>query len=252
MENIKKEHSSIKRVIGILSGKGGVGKSTVTVMLADSLLNHGYKVGILDADITGSSIPSLLDIHEIQLSSEDDTIIPFVTEKGLKVVSMSLMVDDKNQPIIWRGSVLSNVIQNIWNKAKWGDIDYLLIDMPPRNADIVLFVLQQIHPDGIIMVSIPQDFVQTIVCKSIELVHQMNIKMIGTILNLSYITCPCCGEEFTLYQENKVSNSGQRILGHLPAKSNLAELSAAKGVLDEETEKLITPITRVILEEVKV
>ena len=246
------ETNSVKKVLGIMSGKGGVGKSTVTVMLADSLLNHGYKVGILDADITGSSIPRLLKIDEEHLSSDQDTIKPYITEKGLKIISMSLMLDDKNQPIIWKGSILSSVIQNIWSKANWGNLDYLLIDMPPGTSDIALTVLQQFHPHGMIMVSVPQDLVQSIVHKSIEMVHQMNIKFIGTILNLSYITCPCCGEDFHLYEESKEFSSKQRILGDLPARRNVAELANNRGILTEETEQLIAPITRIILEEVKI
>ena len=252
MEAVQKEVNSVKRVIGIMSGKGGVGKSTVTVMLADSLLNHGYKVGILDADITGSSVPTLLQINEEHLSSDQDSIKPFVTEKGLKIISMSLMLDDKNQPIIWKGSVLSSVIQNIWSKANWGSLDYLLIDMPPGTSDIALTVLQQFHPNGMIMVSIPQDMVQSIVHKSIEMVHQMNIKFIGTILNLSYMTCPCCGNDFKLYEASKEFSSKQRILGELPARRQVAELANNKGVLSDTTEELISPITRIILEEVKI
>jgi Mrp family chromosome partitioning ATPase len=244
--------NSIKRILGIMSGKGGVGKSTITVMLADSLLNHGYKVGILDADISGPSIPNLLDIKEAHLSSELDTINPFVTEKGLKVVSMNLMLDDKKQPVTWRGNVLSNVIQQFWTKVNWGDIDYLLIDMPPGTSDIALTVLQNIHPHGIIMVSVPQDLVQHIVQKAIEMVNQMNIRLLGTILNMSYYTCPHCNEDFNLYNKDEKVFANQRILGQLPAISPLAGLSQNKGTLNEETQKLIDPITRVIINEVKV
>ena len=235
-----------------MSGKGGVGKSTITVMLADSLLNHGYRVGILDADISGPSIPNLLDITEAYLSADQNTINPFITEKGLKVVSMNLMLDDKNQPITYRGAVSSNVIQQFWTKVNWGEIDYLLIDMPPGTSDIALTVLQQIHPHGIIMVSVPQDLVQHIVQKAIEMVNQANIRLIGTILNMSYYTCPHCNQDFNLYDETQEEFSNQRILGQLPAISPLARLSQNKGTLSEETERLIDPITRIILNEVKV
>ncbi|MDD4157624.1 MAG: P-loop NTPase, partial [Candidatus Cloacimonetes bacterium] len=148
--------NSIKKIIGIMSGKGGVGKSTITVMLADSLINHGYKVGIFDADISGPSIPSLLNINEKLIHGNEEEIYPYETEKGLKIVSMNLMMDDVNQPVIWRGSILSTVIQQFWKKVNWGEIDYLLIDMPPGTSDVALTVLQQIHPDAMIMVSIPQ------------------------------------------------------------------------------------------------
>ena len=256
MENIcdkfQTQTNSIKRILGVMSGKGGVGKSTITVMLADSLINHGYKVGILDADISGPSIPNLLNIQKAFLSSDKDSIIPFITEKGLKVVSMNLMMDDKNQPVTWRGSILSNIIQQFWSKVSWGDLDYLLIDMPPGTSDIALTVLQQIHPHGIVMVSVPQDLVQHIVQKAIEMVNQTNVKLLGTILNMSYYTCPCCGSDFNLYNEKGEEFKNQRILGQLPAISPLAGLSAQKGVLDEATEKLIDPITRIIINEVKI
>ena len=246
------EKNSIKRIIGIMSGKGGVGKSTVSVMLADSLINHGYKVGILDADITGPSVPSLLKITEAQLSADQDNINPFVTPKGLKVVSMNLMLDDKNQPVAWRGAVLSNVIKQIWTKVNWGELDYLLIDTPPGTSDIALTVLQQIHPHGIILVSVPQDLVQHIVQKTIEMVNQANIKLIGTILNMSYYTCPCCGNNFVMYKDTSDTFANHRIIGHLPAVLPLADLSENKGILNEETEKLIDPITRIIINEVKI
>ena len=246
------EKNIIKRIIGVMSGKGGVGKSTITVMLADSLINLGYKVGILDADINGPSIPSLLDIQTAHLSAEQGTINPFITEKGLKVVSMNLLLDDKNQPVVWRGSVLSTIIQQFWSKVNWGEIDYLLIDMPPGTSDIALTVLQQIRPHGIVMVSIPQDLIQHIVVKAIEMVNQMNIRLLGTILNMSYYTCPCCGKDFNLFKEAQIDFSTQKILGQLPANSPLAELSLNKGVLTPETEKLITPITKTIVDELKI
>ena len=247
----QQEKNSIKRIIGIMSGKGGVGKSTVTVMLADSLMNHGYKVGIIDADITGSSIPSLLKIQEEKLSADQDTINPFITPKGLKVVSMNLMLDDKNQPVVWRGAILSNIIQQFWAKVNWGTLDYLLIDTPPGTSDIAMTVLQQIHPHGIVMVSVPQDLVQHIVQKTIEMVNLANIKMIGIILNMSFYTCPCCGNNFVMYKENSQSMSNHRIIGHLPATMMLADLSENKGILSEETEKIMDPITRVIINEIK-
>ncbi|MCL2063320.1 MAG: Mrp/NBP35 family ATP-binding protein [Candidatus Cloacimonetes bacterium] len=234
-----------------MSGKGGVGKSTVSVMLADSLINHGYKVGILDADITGPSIPSLLKIKEAHLSANQDSINPFITEKGLKVVSMNLMLDDTNQPIVWRGAVLSNIIQQFWTKVNWGELDYLLIDTPPGTSDIALTVLQQIHPHGIVMVSVPQDLVQHIVQKTIEMVNQMNIRLIGTIINMSYYTCPCCGSDFVMYKDTNETIANHRILGELPAVLPLADLSENQGILNEETAKFIDPITRIIVNEVK-
>lgn len=245
------ENKKIKKIIGVMSGKGGVGKSTVTVMLADALLNHGYRVGILDADITGPSIPSLLHIQEAHLSGDQDCINPFLTESGLKIVSMNLMLDDINQPVIWRGSILSNIIQQFWTKVNWGELDYLLIDMPPGTSDVALTVLQQIHPNGIIMVSVPQDLVQLIVHKAIEMVHQMNIRLIGTILNMSYYTCPCCGNDFKLYKESHDEFSNHRILGQLPALPQIAELIDKQGLMCDEARNLIEPIAKIIIDELK-
>jgi len=237
--------SNIKKILGIMSGKGGVGKSTITVMLANAMVNLGYHVGILDADITCPSIPRLLNIHEEQLTTDHDNIYPFTTEKGLKIVSMNLMLDDANKPVVWRGSVMSTIIQQFWTKVKWGDIDYLLIDMPPGTSDIALTVSQHIHPHGMIIVSIPQDFVQSIVTKTIEMIAQMNIRLLGIILNMSYYTCPCCGKDFVLYQNSSDDLSGYRILGKLPANTHIAQLTD----LDQQTELLMAPIARAIIDD---
>lgn len=244
--------NSIKKIIGIMSGKGGVGKSTITVMLADSLINHGYKVGIFDADISGPSIPSLLNINEKLIHGNEEEIYPYETEKGLKIVSMNLMMDDVNQPVIWRGSILSTVIQQFWKKVNWGEIDYLLIDMPPGTSDVALTVLQQIHPDAMIMVSIPQDMVQMIVHKSIEMVNKMNIKMLGLILNMSYYVCPCCGENFSLYQEANQSVNPYRVLAELPATLDVAGIANNQGTLTDELQEFIDPVTHIITEEIKI
>jgi len=241
--------NSVRRILGIMSGKGGVGKSTITVMLADMLVSMGYKVGILDADITCPSVPRLLNIQDEQLTSDSEHIYPYVTEKGLKIVSMNLMLDDANKPVVWRGSVMSTIIQQFWHKVKWEELDYLLIDMPPGTSDIALTVLQHIHPHGIIMVSIPQDLVQSIVTKTIEMVNQMNIRLIGVILNMSYYTCPCCGKDFVLYQNTNDDLSQFRILGRLPANVDIAGLTSSSGVLNEATEAIMKGIAKVVVEE---
>jgi len=246
---MSQDTSNIKRILGIMSGKGGVGKSTITVMLADALQKLGYKVGILDADITCPSIPRLLDIQDEQLTTDHETIYPFTTDKGLKVVSMHLMLDDSDKPVVWRGSVMSTIIQQFWKKVKWDDIDYLLIDMPPGTSDIALTVAQHIHPHGMIIVSIPQDFVQSIVSKTIEMISQMNIRLLGIILNMSYYTCPCCGKDFYLYKNSSEDLSSYRILGRLPANIHIAQLTGQQGVIDESTEQLMMPIARAIIEE---
>jgi Mrp family chromosome partitioning ATPase len=243
--------NDIKHIVCIMSGKGGVGKSTITVSLADSLINQGYKVGILDADITCPAVPSLLNINQVELSNDADTIIPHETKRGLKVVSMNLLLSDTKQPVAWRGSTLSNIISKFWTNVDWGQLDYLLIDMPPGTSDIALTVLQHIQPQGIIIVSVPQDLVRHIVTKAIEMVNQMNLKIIGLILNMSYYTCPKCNEIYTMYDTNDPEFTHLKILGQLPATIDMAQISNSQGVLNEKNLKLFEPITKNIINELK-
>lgn len=187
--------NKIKKVIGVMSGKGGVGKSTISVMLANELADKGYKVGLLDADITGPSTVRLMGLTKEKAYSDGVHFLPVISEKGVKVISLNLMLDNENSPVIWRGSLLSSCVIQFWNEVLWGELDYLIIDMPPGTGDITLTVMQQIPISGAVMVSIPQDMVSMIVTKAINMANMMHINVIGIIENMSYILCPHCGKK---------------------------------------------------------
>ena len=243
--------SSIKRIIGVASGKSGVGKSLVTSLLSVLMKRKGFKVGILDADVTDPSIPKMFGIKEKAVVTELG-IIPTLSKTGIEVISLNLLLPNETDPVVWRGPVIGSMVSQLYTDVIWRDIDFLFVDMPPGTSDIALTVLQQIRPNGVIMVSIPQDLVQLIVHKTIEMVNQMNIKMLGVVLNMSYYTCPCCGEDFVMYKKSLEEFSKYRILAELPAMTPLAELSCNEGTLNENIEELVKPIARVVIDEMKV
>ena len=187
--------NKINKVIGVMSGKGGVGKSTVSVLIAKELRKKGYKVGILDADITGPSIPRLLDIKDAEVESTENFLYPVETEDGIKVMSFNLLMEDENQPVIWRGPIISTAVRQFWTDVLWEELDYLIIDMPPGTGDVALTVMDSIPINGLIMVSIPQDMVSMIVAKAVNMARKMNISIIGVIQNMSYVLCPNCNEK---------------------------------------------------------
>ncbi len=233
--------SFIKNVIGIVSGKGGVGKSLVTASIARELTEKGYKVGVLDADITGPSIPKMFGIKGKAEGSQDG-IFPAVSDSGIKIMSINLLLDDVESPVIWRGPVIANVVKQFWTDVIWGELDYLLIDMPPGTGDVPLTVFQSIPIDGIVIVTAPQDLVQLIVKKAYNMANTMNIKVIGMIENYSYFECPDCGKKINVFGKSKadeVSKSlGIKLLGKLPILPELAELSDA-GLFDKVTNSYI-------------
>lgn len=194
--------SHVKHVIGVVSGKGGVGKSLVTSEMAVLLNKKGYKVGILDADITGPSIPKMFGIHE-QALGNDDGIIPAQTVNGIKIISINMMLDDEETPVIWRGPVLAGVVKQFWNEVIWGEIDYLLVDMPPGTGDVPLTVFQSLPVSGIVIVTSPQELVEMIVKKAYNMAKQMNIPVVGLVQNMSYLLCPDCGKKIFIYGEGK-------------------------------------------------
>ena len=229
------EYSNIKNVIGVVSGKGGVGKSLVTSELAVLLSRKGYKVGVLDADITGPSIPKVFGIHE-QAVGDDKGIIPAVTRGGIKVISINMLLDDEETPVIWRGPVLAGVVKQFWNEVIWGDIDYTLVDMPPGTGDVALTVFQSLPIDGIIVVSTPQQLVSMIVEKALRMANMMNIKVYGIIENMSYITCDKCGNKVSLFGKDNIELLAKRfnldILAQLPLDPNLTSV-IDKGQVEE-------------------
>ncbi|MDD4494541.1 MAG: Mrp/NBP35 family ATP-binding protein [Eubacteriales bacterium] len=229
------ELNSIKKVIGIGSGKGGVGKSLVTSMLSVLMKRKGYKVGILDGDITGPSIPKMFGITTKAKSTELG-IMPEITHNGIKVMSINLLIDQSDSPVIWRGPLLGGAVKQFWTDVIWGDLDYLFIDLPPGTGDVPLTVFQSIPLDGIIIVTSPQELVSMIVKKAYNMAKQMNIPVLGTVENMSYVVCPDCGKEIKLFGESKLDETakelGVSILGRLPVDPALAELSD-KGELEK-------------------
>ena len=227
--------SQINKVIAVMSGKGGVGKSLVTSSLAAKLKKKGYKVGILDADITGPSIPKMFGLNETA-NGDGNGLYPVETSSGIKVMSVNLLLEDEEEPVIWRGPVISSVVKQFWSDVYWGELDYLLIDMPPGTGDVPLTVFQSIPVDGAIIVTSPQDLVGLIVKKAYNMVVKMDIPVMGIVENYSYIECPDCGKKIAVFGESKIdeiaSEIGVELLGKLPIVPAIAKL-ADEGRFDE-------------------
>lgn len=220
--------SQINKVIAVMSGKGGVGKSLVTSSLAAKLKKKGYKVGILDADITGPSIPKMFGLNETA-NGDGNGLYPVETSSGIKVMSVNLLLEDEEEPVIWRGPVISSVVKQFWSDVYWGELDYLLIDMPPGTGDVPLTVFQSIPVDGAIIVTSPQDLVRLIVKKAYNMVVKMDIPVMGIVENYSYIECPDCGKKIAVFGESKIdeiaSEIGVELLGKLPIVPAIAKLA---------------------------
>lgn len=222
--------NKIKKVIGVMSGKGGVGKSTVSVLLAKELNKKGFKVGILDADITGPSVPRLLNIKDERAkASSEGIIMPVTSAEGIKVISLNLLVANENEPVLWRGPVISGAVKQFWTDVLWEELDFLIIDMPPGTGDVALTVMQSIPIDGIVMVSIPQDLISMIVSKAVNMAKKMNINVLGIVENMSYIVCPDCDKKIRIYNgenTNKfLEEMDLKLLGELPMLSSICNIS---------------------------
>lgn len=217
--------SNIKKVIAVVSGKGGVGKSMVTASLARMMNAKGYKVGILDADITGPSIPKMYGLHD-RVEGSDDGLYPGVAEDGTKIMSVNLLLDDEDTPVIWRGPVIAGVVTQFWNEVIWGDLDYLFVDMPPGTGDVPLTVFQSLPVDGSVIVTSPQDLVSMIVKKAYNMAKMMNIPVLGIVENYSYLKCPDCGKEIKVFGESHIDDVaeelGLEVLGKMPIDPELA------------------------------
>ncbi|UKI49855.1 MAG: Mrp/NBP35 family ATP-binding protein [Clostridium sp.] len=198
------KYSNIKKIIAVTSGKGGVGKSMVTSLLAVSMMKKGYKVGILDADITGPSIPYSFGIHE-QIYGTEEGMIPSETKNGIKVVSINLLLDNPNDPVAWRGPILANAVKQFYTDVSWGDIDFLFVDMPPGTGDVALTVFQSLPVDETIIVSSPQDMVKMIVGKAVKMCKMMNVDLLGLVENMAYMICPCCNNPIYPFGPSKIN-----------------------------------------------
>ena len=208
-----------KQVIGVVSGKGGVGKSFVTASLASAMRREGYAVGIMDADITGPSIPKMYGLHGPAYGT-DDGIFAMEALDGTKIMSINLLVDDEEAPVIWRGPVIGGAVKQFWTDVIWGEMDYLFVDMPPGTGDVPLTVFQSIPVDGIIIVTSPQELVQMIVKKAYHMAEMMHIPVLGIVENFSYATCPDCGKKIKFFGESHVDEAAKElslpVLGRLP------------------------------------
>ncbi|MGN0458429.1 MAG: P-loop NTPase [Eubacterium sp.] len=241
------EHSNIKKVIGVVSGKGGVGKSLVTCMLASKCQKAGLKVGILDADITGPSVPKSFGITSRAMQDETG-LLPTVTKTGIKIMSINLLLEDVNSPVIWRGPVISGVIQQFWTDVNWGELDYLFVDMPPGTGDVALTVFQSLPVDGIIIVSTPQDLVKMIVNKAVNMARMMNVPVVGLIENMSYFECPDCKKKINIFGESKIDETAEEIgvpvLAKLPVNPEITSQIDAGNAEDVEL-KEIDPVINI-------
>ena len=230
-------YSNIKHVIGVVSGKGGVGKSFVTSSLAVQMAKAGYKVGILDADITGPSIPKMFGAHG-QLVGDEKGMYPYETKEGIKIVSINLLMEDEEAPVVWRGPVIAGAVKQFWNEAVWGDVDYLFVDMPPGTGDVPLTVFQSLPVDGIVIVTSPQELVQMIVKKAFHMANMMHIPVLGLVENFSYLKCPDCGKKIALFGESNIdevaAKEGTRVLGKLPLDPAYAKAAGAGAFYEME------------------
>ena len=225
--------SKVKHVIGVVSGKGGVGKSLVTSMLAVYTRAKGYKVGILDADITGPSIPKAFGIDSHIGVTEDGKMVPATSSTGIDIISSNLLLDNETDPIIWRGPVIAGALKQFWSETVWQDIDYMFVDMPPGTGDVPLTVFQSLPVDGIIIVTSPQELVSMIVAKAVNMAEQMDVPILGLVENMSYFTCPDCGKKHSIFGESHIDDIAKeyklKVLARLPINPDVArDIDAGK------------------------
>ena len=234
---IEKPHemSSVKKVIGIVSGKGGVGKSMVTSMLSVLMRRRDFKTAILDADVTGPSIPKAFGVKGEVNGDGAGGIFPLESKTGIKVMSVNLLLEDETTPVVWRGPVIAGTVKQFWTDVIWDDVDFMFVDMPPGTGDVPLTVFQSIPLDGIIIVTSPQELVSMIVAKAAKMAEMMNIPVLGIVENMSYFKCPDCGKDYNIYGESHVSEVadkfGYEVLGRMPIDPRLAAL-CDKGMLE--------------------
>ena len=225
------KYSKVKKVIGIVSGKGGVGKSFVTASLASAMKKAGHPTGIMDADITGPSIPKMFGVTGEAYGNAEGMILPLETKDGIKLMSISLLMENPQDPVLWRGPVIGGAVKQFWTDVVWGELDYLLIDMPPGTGDVPLTVFQSLPVDGIIVVTSPQELVQMIVTKAFRMAAMMDIPVLGVVENFSYLKCPDCGRQIRLFGESHVDEAAKElgipVLGKVPLDPAMAQAADA-------------------------
>lgn len=238
------EHSNVKKVIGVVSGKGGVGKSLVTSLLAIYMRRKGFETAILDADITGPSIPKVFGITEKAYGNQFGGI-PNPSSSGIKIMSSNLILDNDTDPVIWRGPIIANMVKQFWTDMFWDEVDYMFVDMPPGTGDVPLTVFQSLPVDGIVIVTSPQDLVSMIVGKSINMAKMMDIPVLGIVENMSYAMCPDCDKQIDVFGESKIESVaeeyGINVFDKLPINPEISKLSD-KGELEKIDEKYLENI----------
>ena len=227
--------SHVKHVIGVVSGKGGVGKSLVTSMLAVTMQRRGYKCAILDADITGPSIPKAFGLKSGSVTGSELGMFPCMTKTGIEVMSINLLMDEETKPVVWRGPVIAGTVKQFWSDVVWNEVDYMFVDMPPGTGDVPLTVFQSLPLDGIVIISSPQELVSMIVEKAVNMASLMDVKVLGLVENYSYIVCPDCGKVIRPYGDSKIDEIAKAhetsVLAKLPIDPELASL-CDKGVIE--------------------
>ena len=250
-ESFKKplrEGASVKKVIAVVSGKGGVGKSLVTSLLASEMQRRGHNCAVLDADITGPSIPKSFGITE-HATGTDEYIIPVSTYTGLQIMSINLILQDEREPVVWRGPVIAGAVTQFWTDVLWQDVDYMFVDMPPGTGDVPLTVFQSLPVDGIVIVTTPQDLVGMIVAKAVKMAELMNVPVLGIVENMSYFKCPDCGKEYSIFGDSKVEREarefGIKHFVRLPIDPVVAAMVDA-GEVEHVSGENIAPLVDVI------
>ena len=244
------ELSDIKKVIGVVSGKGGVGKSLVTALLAVGAAREGKKVAVLDADITGPSVPRSFGVGRERAESMDGKfILPVTTRTGIKVMSLNLLIDDESKPVIWRGPILAETVKQFWRDVAWGDVNCMFVDMPPGTGDVPLTVFQSLPLDGIIVVTSPQELVGMIVSKAVNMAKLMNIPVIGLVENMSYYECPECGRREEIFGKSRVEETAKEFgiprFARLPIRPDLA-VTVDEGLVEDADENVVKELEKLI------
>lgn len=249
-QSFLKEHNPAARVgkvFGVVSGKGGVGKSMVTSQLAVLMARKGYQVGVLDADVTGPSIPKAFGVHQ-RAMADDRGMLPVPTAGGIQLMSVNLLLDNETDPVLWRGPVIGGVVTQFWTDVVW-DVDYLFVDMPPGTGDVALSVFQSLPLDGIIIVASPQELVSMVVEKAVKMAEMMDIPIVGVVENMSYLICPDCGKEIPLFGQGKTQAAAEahslKLLARMPIDPKLAELADA-GRIEDFQGRWLTPVADVL------
>ena len=233
--------SSVKKVIAVVSGKGGVGKSTVTSMLAVAMARRGKRVGVLDADITGPSAPKAFGVSECQGANEDG-LYPALSRSGIQIMSINLLLDNPGDPVLWRGPIIAGAVKQFWTDVIWEDVDYMFVDMPPGTGDVPLTVFQSLPIDGVVIVTSPQDLVSMIVAKAVKMANLMKIPVLGLVENYSYLECPDCGKKISVFGKSHVDEVARQfdlpVLARLPIDPKVAEAYDAGMMETVPTESL--------------